>query len=83
MRRLKDEAGGRTLYVGDSITDLGALLTADIGIIMGCNATLRRIAAAAGITIAPLVTGAASSAHGSHDRTPCPVLRTCHLVGLW
>ena len=52
-------AAGITVYVGDSVTDLGALLEVDIGIIMGNNTTLACVAAAAGITVKPLVTGAA------------------------
>ena len=58
------KAAGITVYVGDSVTDLGALLEADIGIVMGSNSTLQRVAAAAGITVRPLVTGLACITHG-------------------
>lgn len=59
MQRLQGEVAGRgcSVFVGDSITDLGAMLAADIGIVMGDNDALRRVAAAAGIAIEPLVTG--------------------------
>ena len=50
-------AGGMSVYVGDSMSDLAPLLSADMGIVVGQNMLLRRVAAAAGITLRPLVTG--------------------------
>ena len=50
-------AGGMSVYVGDSMSDLAPLLSADLGIVVGQNKLLRRVAAAAGITLRPLVAG--------------------------
>ncbi|KAK9904248.1 hypothetical protein WJX75_007665 [Coccomyxa subellipsoidea] len=49
--------GGRSLsvYVGDSMSDLAPLLSVDLGIVIGQNKLLRRVASAAGITLKPLV----------------------------
>ncbi|KAK9806664.1 hypothetical protein WJX73_005744 [Symbiochloris irregularis] len=68
------KADGITVYVGDSVTDLGALLEADIGIVMGGNSTLARVAAAAGITIQPLITA---------PRTEAPPPGTLFQTGSW
>jgi hydroxymethylpyrimidine kinase / phosphomethylpyrimidine kinase / thiamine-phosphate diphosphorylase len=46
-------------YVGDSLSDLPALLAADYGIVVGSNGTLRRVLAAYGIPLLPLVSAAA------------------------
>lgn len=45
------------MYVGDSRSDLAPLVAADVGIVVGTNALLRRVAAAAGLQILPLVSG--------------------------
>jgi hydroxymethylpyrimidine kinase/phosphomethylpyrimidine kinase/thiamine-phosphate diphosphorylase len=45
-------------YVGDSLSDLPALLAADYGIVVGSNGTLRRVLAAYGIPLLPLVSAA-------------------------
>ncbi|KDD71175.1 hypothetical protein H632_c5639p0, partial [Helicosporidium sp. ATCC 50920] len=45
---------GVAVYVGDSMTDIPALISADIGILVGANPLARRVAAAAGITLASL-----------------------------
>ena len=50
-------AGGLSVYVGDSMSDLAPLLSADLGIVVGQNRLLRRVAAAAGITLRPLIAG--------------------------
>ena len=47
----------RCVYVGDSMSDLAALACADIGIVVGTNALLRRVAAAAGLSLRPLHEG--------------------------
>lgn len=47
---------GVLVYVGDSMTDLSSLISADIGIVMGENRLIREVASAAGIPIVPLVT---------------------------
>lgn len=46
------------MFVGDSPSDLAALVAADVGIVVGGNKLLRRVAAAAGVRLQPLVTGA-------------------------
>ena len=43
-----------SVYIGDAITDLLALLTADIGIVVGKSATMRKVIKAFGITFEPL-----------------------------
>ncbi len=50
--------GGLSVYIGDSPSDLPPLIAADIGIVVGDNGLLRRVAAAAGIQLAPLTAGA-------------------------
>ena len=50
--------GGWTVYCGDSLSDLGALLAADVGIILGCSSSLRKVAAAGNVSIVPLTEGA-------------------------
>ena len=52
---------GLTVYVGDSMSDLAPLLSADVGIVIGQNKLLRRVAKAAGIQLKPLVSGKALS----------------------
>jgi hypothetical protein len=42
------------IYVGDSSTDLAALLVADVGIVMGNSSSLIKIAESWGVEIAPL-----------------------------
>ena len=46
-----------TVYIGDSMSDLAPLLSADIGIVIGQNKLLRRVARAAGVQLKPLVSG--------------------------
>ena len=53
--------GGLSVYVGDSASDLTALTAADVGIVIGRNALLRRICAAAGLQILPLTAGERSA----------------------
>ena len=43
-----------TVYIGDSLGDLDALLTADLGVIIGTSSTLRRVCAVYGIQLVPL-----------------------------
>lgn len=45
----------RSVYVGDSLTDVGALLRADVGIIVGTSSSLRLGLAQAGARVRPLV----------------------------
>lgn len=50
-----------SVYVGDSMSDLAPLLSVDLGIVIGQNKLLRRVARAAGITLKPLVAGELTS----------------------
>jgi len=61
--------GGLSVFIGDSASDLAALTAADVGIIIGRNALLRRICAAAGLRILPLSVGQCSCSPPSkrHD----------------
>lgn len=43
-----------TVYVGDSVTDLLAMLDADVGIVVGDSATFTQVASAFSIPIRPL-----------------------------
>lgn len=47
-------ADAETLYVGDSMTDITPLISADAGILVGSNDLARRLARAAGVRLAPL-----------------------------
>jgi hypothetical protein len=42
------------VYVGDSVSDLLPLLKADVGVVIGSNALLRRVTAHFGIQLRPL-----------------------------
>lgn len=53
-----------TIYVGDSITDLLAMLDADVGIVVGNSETFENVANAFGIAIRPL-----ASAYMALDET--------------
>ncbi|GIL79240.1 hypothetical protein Vretifemale_8627 [Volvox reticuliferus] len=46
--------GALTVYIGDSTSDLGALLAADVGVVVGANRLLRRVAARYGVRLRPL-----------------------------
>ena len=48
---------GYSVYVGSSVSDLPALLSVDLGIILGQAALLKRMAAAARVALLPLLTG--------------------------
>ncbi|XP_068671967.1 uncharacterized protein [Montipora foliosa] len=47
-------SGGMSIFVGDSITDLLALLKSDIGIVIGKSHTVRKVAKSFGIKLLPL-----------------------------
>lgn len=57
----------RAVYVGDSMTDVPALISADIGVLIGRNPLARRVAQAAGITLLPL--DAVPLAQKQHDQS--------------
>jgi len=64
---------GPAVYIGDSASDIPALLAADLGIVVGANALLRRVLRAFGVKLEPLA--AAWRPHGGR-RAPAdaPVL---------
>lgn len=56
-----------TAFIGDSMTDLSALISADVGIVVGMDPLIRRVASTAGVGIssllaAPLEVGAGAMA---------------------
>jgi len=61
----KAERRGPVVFVGDSPSDLGALLAADLGIVIAnpasAKAELRRVAEALGIRVAPLAEASAAA----------------------
>lgn len=42
---------GLTVYVGDSVTDLLPLVSADLGVLLGCSASAERVCRAFGVTL--------------------------------
>lgn len=58
------DSEGLTMYVGDSVTDLLAMLRADIGVVVGESATFRKVASAYGVRICPLSSDALIPAQG-------------------
>ncbi|CAM9374486.1 unnamed protein product [Scytosiphon promiscuus] len=75
----------KTIYVGDSVTDLLAMLDADVGIVVGTSGTFEQVASAFGIAIRPLASayevfddaGDSSSRAASRDPGQC-VYRASH-----
>ena len=63
---------GVVVYVGDAPSDVGALLAADVGIVIGESATTRRVLAALAIPLAPLA--AAPADFGKRDAGAIPTL---------
>lgn len=52
--RSSSASQAKTIYVGDSVTDLLAMLDADVGIVVGTSGTFEEAARAFGIAIRPL-----------------------------
>lgn len=75
-----------TIYVGDSVTDLLAMLDADVGIVVGNSGTFEKAASAFGIAIRPL-----ASAYEALDGTeellrqgsPDPAGQCVYRVSQW
>lgn len=75
-----------TIYVGDSVTDLLAMLDADVGIVVGESGTFKKAASAFGIAVRPL-----ASAYGALDgteeslrqRAPDPAGQCVYRVSQW
>ncbi|KAK9842361.1 hypothetical protein WJX81_008532 [Elliptochloris bilobata] len=59
-RRGGAPGAGLAVYIGDSPSDLAPLLAADLGIVIGANALLRRVAAAGGVRLRPLLAAGAA-----------------------
>jgi hypothetical protein len=66
--------GGACVYVGDSMTDLSPLAAADAGVVLGANALLRAVAAAAGLRLAPLAACGALEGRPAPGGAAAPVL---------
>ena len=52
--KCNEPRSGYSIYIGDSITDLLALIRADIGIVMGKSETMKKVSKAFGIKLRPL-----------------------------
>ena len=59
--------GGISVYIGDSMTDIPALISADVGVLMGTNRLVRQVAAVAGIPLRPLVAYPVGSSTSNYD----------------
>ena len=59
MQQLLSQAAGQgvSVYIGDSASDLAAMLAADLGIVVGNSSSLRQVAAVCGVQLQPLVAG--------------------------
>ena len=59
MQQLMGQATGQgvSVYIGDSASDLPAMLAADLGIVVGKSSSLRQVAALCGVQLQPLVAG--------------------------
>jgi len=75
-----------TVYVGDSVTDLLAMLDADVGIVVGDSDTFEKVARAFGIPIRPL----ASAYEALHENgevldqgVPDPARQCVYRVSQW
>ncbi|GAB4815842.1 hypothetical protein N2152v2_002888 [Parachlorella kessleri] len=61
---------GVTVVIGDSMTDIPALISADVGILLGSDTLVQQVALAAGIDIVPLVS-APLDANEQRDHSQC------------
>ena len=74
-------AAARSVFIGDSVGDLTAMLEADVGVIIGSSSSLRRVCATFGITLASLDTVVTSATTTYlHDANAAPVL---YLADSW
>ncbi|GAX85128.1 hypothetical protein CEUSTIGMA_g12548.t1 [Chlamydomonas eustigma] len=62
------------IYVGDSVSDLIPLLKADLGLVIGNNALLRRVASCFGIQLRPLATQPKAKVLLTRDAQPGSML---------
>jgi thiamine phosphate phosphatase / amino-HMP aminohydrolase len=51
------KSGHKSVYIGDSVGDLLCLLLADIGIVVGSSASLRKVGESFGVSFVPLLPG--------------------------
>lgn len=65
---------GAVVYVGDAPSDVGALLAADVGIVVGDSATTRRVLTALAIPLAPLATAPADFGRRRKEAAAPPTL---------
>ncbi|KAF8066297.1 TH1 [Scenedesmus sp. PABB004] len=65
---------GAVVYVGDSASDIPALLEADYGIVIGANALLRRVLAAFGVPLRPLAAAPLEPPAAGGERRGAPSL---------
>ena len=72
-------AAARSVFIGDSVGDLSAMLEADVGVIIGSSSSLRRVCNIFGITLASLDTVVAS-ATTTYTHAAVPVL---YLADSW
>lgn len=70
----KSKQSGLSVFIGDSIGDLLALLKANIGIVIGQSGTMRRVCKVFGIILVPL-----SDLYGCHDWTSVCETRTLNI----
>lgn len=57
LKNCSDDKQNLTLYIGDSVGDLLCLLEADVGIVIGFSASLRRVGSQFGVSFIPLFPG--------------------------
>ena len=66
FEELKKSSTGQSIMCGDSLSDLGALLAADYGLVIGNSSSLRNVMSAVGIELRSIKEGIDS---GSKWRT--------------
>ncbi|KAI3425347.1 hypothetical protein D9Q98_009111 [Chlorella vulgaris] len=71
---------GISVYIGDSMTDVPPLISADAGILVGGNSLVRQVAAVAGIDIRPLVAAPLDLSNQESHADEAPVL---YEAGSW
>lgn len=59
----------RTYYIGDSVTDIGALLAADVGIMIGDSSLLKKILRIGGISLRPITKTTASQRNSKVEQS--------------
>ena len=57
FQELQEKCERPSVMCGDSLSDLGALLAADFGVVIGSSSSLRKVMSLTGIGLQPLSTG--------------------------